>query len=118
MAGRAVVVGRSNIVGMPVALLLLERNATVTIVHSRTKDMTAHLKEADVVVVKLFDYSCAACRNTRSCSRMLGGPWRRMGDSLPSTCRNMAAEPNSPTWMLYGAYGYTGRLIAREAAAV
>ncbi|MCA9269835.1 MAG: saccharopine dehydrogenase NADP-binding domain-containing protein, partial [Planctomycetales bacterium] len=29
----------------------------------------------------------------------------------------MAAEPNSPTWMLYGAYGYTGRLIAREAAA-
>ena len=50
---RAVVVGRNNIVGMPVALLLLERNATVTIVHSRTKDMTAHLKEADVVVVAI-----------------------------------------------------------------
>ena len=46
----AVVLGRSNIVGMPVALLLVERNATVTICHSRTKDMKSYLKNADILV--------------------------------------------------------------------
>lgn len=46
----AVVVGRSNIVGLPMAFLLNNANATVTIVHSRTKDMDAHLKRADVIV--------------------------------------------------------------------
>jgi methylenetetrahydrofolate dehydrogenase (NADP+)/methenyltetrahydrofolate cyclohydrolase len=48
---RAVVVGRSNIVGKPVALLLLAQNATVTICHSRTADLAAHTREADVLVV-------------------------------------------------------------------
>jgi methylenetetrahydrofolate dehydrogenase (NADP+) / methenyltetrahydrofolate cyclohydrolase len=48
---RAVVVGRSNIVGKPVALLLLARNATVTICHSRTADLAAHTRDADVLVV-------------------------------------------------------------------
>jgi methylenetetrahydrofolate dehydrogenase (NADP+)/methenyltetrahydrofolate cyclohydrolase len=48
---RAVVVGRSNIVGKPVAQLLLARNATVTIAHSRTKDLPAVCAEADVLVV-------------------------------------------------------------------
>lgn len=48
---RAVVVGRSTIVGKPVALLLLARNATVTICHSRTADLAAHTREADVLVV-------------------------------------------------------------------
>jgi len=46
----AVVVGRSNIVGKPVALLLLERNATVTVCHSKTQDLKSHLKNADIVV--------------------------------------------------------------------
>lgn len=46
----AVVVGRSNIVGLPMAFLLNNANATVTIVHSRTKDMDFHLKRADVIV--------------------------------------------------------------------
>jgi len=48
---RAVVVGRSNIVGLPVAKLLLDRNATVTIAHSRTPDLAAVRKEADILVV-------------------------------------------------------------------
>ena len=43
----AVVIGRSNIVGIPVAMLLLERNATVTICHSRTADVTEHLKKVN-----------------------------------------------------------------------
>lgn len=46
----AVVVGRSNIVGMPMALLLVKANATVTVCHSRTRELPAHLGEADVVI--------------------------------------------------------------------
>lgn len=42
---RAVVLGRSNIVGIPVAMLLLQRDATVTICHSRTKDLPAVVRE-------------------------------------------------------------------------
>ena len=48
---RAVVVGRSTIVGKPVALLLLAQHATVTICHSRTADLGAVTREADVLVV-------------------------------------------------------------------
>ncbi|MBQ3723464.1 MAG: bifunctional methylenetetrahydrofolate dehydrogenase/methenyltetrahydrofolate cyclohydrolase FolD [Bacteroidales bacterium] len=52
LAGKqAVVVGRSNIVGKPVAKLLLDRNATVTIAHSRTADLGAVTSQADVLVV-------------------------------------------------------------------
>ncbi len=51
LAGKhAVVVGRSNIVGKPQAILLLQKNATVTITHSRTRDLASHLRQADVVV--------------------------------------------------------------------
>lgn len=46
----AVVIGRSNIVGKPVSMLLLERNLTVTMCHSRTKDLAAEVGRADVVV--------------------------------------------------------------------
>ena len=48
---RAVVVGRSNIVGKPMAQLLLAEHATVTIAHSRTRDLAAVCREADVLVV-------------------------------------------------------------------
>lgn len=47
----AVVVGRSDIVGKPASLLLLHANATVTVCHSRTKDLAAHTREADILVV-------------------------------------------------------------------
>jgi methylenetetrahydrofolate dehydrogenase (NADP+) / methenyltetrahydrofolate cyclohydrolase len=47
---RAVVIGRSNIVGKPMALLLLAEHATVTICHSRTRDLPAVVREADVIV--------------------------------------------------------------------
>ncbi len=48
---RAVVVGRSNVVGKPLALLLLQEHATVTIAHSRTPDLAAVVREADIVAV-------------------------------------------------------------------
>ncbi|EGQ3949962.1 bifunctional methylenetetrahydrofolate dehydrogenase/methenyltetrahydrofolate cyclohydrolase FolD [Staphylococcus pseudintermedius] len=46
----AVVIGRSHIVGQPVAKLLLQQNATVTILHSRSQNISEHLKQADVIV--------------------------------------------------------------------
>ncbi|MBR3106222.1 MAG: bifunctional methylenetetrahydrofolate dehydrogenase/methenyltetrahydrofolate cyclohydrolase FolD [Clostridia bacterium] len=46
----AVVIGRSNIVGKPVAMLLLNENCTVTICHSRTADLAAHTRRADILV--------------------------------------------------------------------
>ena len=48
---RAVVVGRSILVGQPMALMLQAANATVTVAHSRTRDLAAHTREADVLVV-------------------------------------------------------------------
>lgn len=50
---RAVVIGRSDIVGKPMALLLLNRHATVTICHSRTQDLPSVVREADIVVAAL-----------------------------------------------------------------
>ncbi|MGA0264803.1 MAG: bifunctional methylenetetrahydrofolate dehydrogenase/methenyltetrahydrofolate cyclohydrolase FolD, partial [Lysobacterales bacterium] len=47
---RAVVLGRSNIVGLPVAMLLLHRNATVTICHSRTQDLPEVVRQADILI--------------------------------------------------------------------
>ena len=49
----AVVIGRSNIVGMPVALMLTKANATVTICHSRTRDMVAYVREADIIIAAI-----------------------------------------------------------------
>ncbi len=50
---KAVVIGRSNIVGLPVSKLLLDRNATVTIAHSRTKNLAQVTSEADILVVAI-----------------------------------------------------------------
>lgn len=50
---KAVVIGRSNIVGLPVSKLLLDRNATVTIAHSRTKNLAQVASEADILVVAI-----------------------------------------------------------------
>lgn len=52
LAGRrVVVVGRSNVVGKPAALLLLREDATVTLCHSRTRDLARHVRDAEIVVV-------------------------------------------------------------------
>jgi 5,10-methylene-tetrahydrofolate dehydrogenase/methenyl tetrahydrofolate cyclohydrolase len=49
----AVVLGRSNIVGMPAALLLVGKNATVTICHSRTKDLPGMIRQADILIAAI-----------------------------------------------------------------
>jgi methylenetetrahydrofolate dehydrogenase (NADP+)/methenyltetrahydrofolate cyclohydrolase len=47
---KAVVIGRSNIVGKPLALMLLQKNATVTVCHSRTRDIAGEVRSADIVL--------------------------------------------------------------------
>ena len=49
----AVIIGRSNIVGKPMAQLLLDKNATVTLAHSRTRDLARVTKQADVLIVAI-----------------------------------------------------------------
>lgn len=49
----AVVLGRSNIVGMPAALLLISRNATVTVCHSRTRDLPSVVRQADILIAAI-----------------------------------------------------------------
>jgi methylenetetrahydrofolate dehydrogenase (NADP+)/methenyltetrahydrofolate cyclohydrolase len=48
---RAIVIGRSAVVGMPAAFLLVRENATVTVCHSRTRDLARHVKDAEILVV-------------------------------------------------------------------
>ena len=64
---RAAVVGRSNIVGMPAALLLQREDATVTVIHSRTPDAQRICAEADIII--------AACGK----AEMVGGDWVKPG---------------------------------------
>jgi methylenetetrahydrofolate dehydrogenase (NADP+) / methenyltetrahydrofolate cyclohydrolase len=64
-SARAVVVGRSNIVGKPVSLLLLGRHATVTICHSRTADLPALTREADVLVAAVGKAEAVTARMVR-----------------------------------------------------
>src|SRR5439155_23683467 len=64
---RAVVAGRSNLVGKPVAFMLLERHATLTICHSRTRDLAAEIGRADVVVAAIGR------------AEMIRGEWIRPG---------------------------------------
>lgn len=49
----AVVIGRSNIVGKPIASMLINRSATVTVCHSKTKDLSEHTKQADILIVAI-----------------------------------------------------------------
>jgi methylenetetrahydrofolate dehydrogenase (NADP+)/methenyltetrahydrofolate cyclohydrolase len=62
---RAVVIGRSTIVGKPAALLLLRANATVTICHSRTADLAQHVSEADVLVAAVGRASVVSAEMVR-----------------------------------------------------
>jgi methylenetetrahydrofolate dehydrogenase (NADP+)/methenyltetrahydrofolate cyclohydrolase len=67
---RAVVVGRSNIVGKPVAALLLSRHATVTLAHSRTADLPGVCREADILVAAVGQ------------AKMIRGDWLKPGAAV------------------------------------
>lgn len=121
---RAVVVGRSDIVGKPMALLLLHANATVTICHSKTRDLAAVCREADIVVgaigragfltpdffnpnAVIVDVGINRLRDRASVERMFEGDGARLdefdrkgtvlvGDVHPSAFKNCAAYTPVP----------------------
>ncbi|MCU0286594.1 MAG: bifunctional methylenetetrahydrofolate dehydrogenase/methenyltetrahydrofolate cyclohydrolase FolD [Acidobacteria bacterium] len=79
----AVVLGRSNIVGLPVAMLLLHRNATVTICHSRTMDLPAVTRQADILVAAVGR------------AEMVKGNWIKPGAVVIDVGINPVDDPSS-----------------------
>jgi methylenetetrahydrofolate dehydrogenase (NADP+) / methenyltetrahydrofolate cyclohydrolase len=79
---RAVVIGRSNIVGKPMALLLLAEHATVTICHSRTRDLPAVVREADVIVAAVGRPSTVTAEMVREGAAVVDVGINRTDDGL------------------------------------
>ncbi len=79
----AVVVGRSNIVGLPIALMLLKANATVTVAHSRTKDLPGLLKGADIVIA------------AAGIPEFIQGEWLKPGATVIDVGTNQVDDPES-----------------------
>lgn len=80
---RAVVVGRSNIVGMPAALLLVKENATVTICHSRTKDLPGTCRAADILIAAIGQ------------PEMIRGDWIKPGAYVIDVGVNRVDDPGT-----------------------
>ena len=80
----AVVLGRSNIVGMPAALLLVRRNATITICHSRTKDLPGVVRQADILIAAIGR------------SQMVRGDWIKPGAAVIDVGINRIEDPDHP----------------------
>ncbi|WP_308910884.1 bifunctional methylenetetrahydrofolate dehydrogenase/methenyltetrahydrofolate cyclohydrolase FolD [Pseudokordiimonas caeni] len=99
---KAVVVGRSNIVGKPMAQLLLDANCTVTIAHSRTKDLPGEVKAADIVVAAVGR------------PEMIRGDWIKPGATVIDVGINRIAAPEKGE----GKTRLVGDVAFDEAAAV
>jgi len=80
----AVVLGRSNIVGMPVALLLIRANATVTICHSKSSDLPGIIRQADILVTAVGR------------SEMVRGDWIKPGAVIIDVGINHVDDPSRP----------------------
>ena len=78
----AVVLGRSNIVGMPAALLLLRQNATVTICHSRTRDLPGMIRQADILIAAIGKIE------------MVRGDWIKPGAAVIDVGINEKLDPS------------------------
>jgi 5,10-methylene-tetrahydrofolate dehydrogenase/methenyl tetrahydrofolate cyclohydrolase len=81
---QAVVLGRSNIVGLPVAMLLLHRNATLTICHSRTKDLPGVVRQADILIAAVGR------------AEMVRGDWVKPGAVVIDVGINRKDDPTHP----------------------
>ncbi|KAJ6377522.1 hypothetical protein OIU76_026484 [Salix suchowensis] len=79
---RAVVVGRSNIVGLPVSLLLLKADATVTVVHSRSNDQESIIREADIIIAAAGQ------------PMMIKGSWIKPGAAVIDVGTNAVDDPS------------------------
>ncbi len=93
----AVVIGRSNIVGKPMAMLLLDANATVTIAHSRTKDLAQVVRRADIVVAAVGR------------AEMVRGDWLKPGATVIDVGINrLDPEPGKDKGRLVGDVDFAG----------
>lgn len=102
IAGKqAVVIGRSNIVGLPVALMLTNANATVTICHSRTQDLQGYLKDADIVVAAVGR------------PEFIKGEWLKDGAVVIDVGSNSVDDPDSER-----GYRYVGDVDYESASEV
>ena len=91
----AVVVGRSNIVGMPAALLLVKEDATVTICHSRTKDLAGVVRQADIVIAAIGK------------AEMIRGDWIKPGAYVIDVGTNRKEDPTKKSgYRLVGDVAY------------
>lgn len=97
----AVVVGRSNIVGMPAALLLVKANATTTICHSRTRDLPAVCREADILIAAIGR------------AEMIRGDWIKPGAYVIDVGMNRVDDPSRER-----GYRLTGDVAFDEVKAV
>lgn len=97
----AVVLGRSNIVGMPAALLLVKRNATVTICHSRSKDLASICRQADILVAAVGR------------PEMVRGDWVKPGAVVIDVGTNAVDDPTSKR-----GYRWVGDVCFEEAKEV
>ncbi|KAM7527082.1 hypothetical protein LguiB_030492 [Lonicera macranthoides] len=98
---KAVVVGRSNIVGLPVSLLLLKADATVTVVHSHTKDPESIIREADIIIA-------AAGK-----AMMIKGSWIKPGAAVIDVGTNAIDDPSKKS-----GYRLVGDVDFKEACKV
>lgn len=80
----AVVIGRSNIVGLPVALMLMKANATVTVCHSRTRDLPSAVRSADVVIAAIGR------------PNFITGDWLKPGAVVIDVGTNKIDDPTDP----------------------
>jgi 5,10-methylene-tetrahydrofolate dehydrogenase/methenyl tetrahydrofolate cyclohydrolase len=81
---QAVVLGRSNIVGLPVAMLLLHRNATLTICHSRTRDLPGVVRQGDILIAAVGR------------AEMVRGSWVKPGATVIDVGINAVNDPSAP----------------------
>lgn len=98
---RAVVCGRSNIVGMPAALLLVKEDATVTICHSRTKDLPSVCREADILIAAIGR------------AEMIRGDWIKPGAFVIDVGTNRVEDPSAKS-----GYRLVGDVAFEEAVQV
>jgi methylenetetrahydrofolate dehydrogenase (NADP+)/methenyltetrahydrofolate cyclohydrolase len=88
----AVVVGRSNIVGRPMAMMLLHAHATVTICHSRTRDLAEHTRQADVLVVAVGRYGVVGPGDVKAGAAVIDVGMNRADEGLRGDVDPAVAE--------------------------
>ena len=92
----AVVVGRSDIVGKPMAMMLLHAHATVTICHSRTRDLAEHTRQADVLVVAVGQRGVVGPGDVKEGAAVIDVGMNRTDEGLRGDVDPAAAERRGP----------------------